>query len=68
MRAIANGARTYEAEWNASEDSIEKFDGLVTIAIGVKTRETFITDEAYIWIEYGFLNQLEAFAELDDVL
>ena len=69
MRAIANGARTYEAEWIASsEDSIEKFDGLVTIAIGIKTRETYITDEAYIWIEYGFSNQADAFAELDDVL
>ena len=69
MRAIANGARTYEATWIASsEDSIEKFDGLVTIAIGIKTRETYITDEAYIWIEYGFLNQVDAFAELDDVL
>ena len=69
MHAIARGARTYEAEWIASsEDNIEKFDGLVTIAIGVKTRETYITNEAHIWIEYGFLNQLEAFAELDDVL
>lgn len=68
MHAIANGARSYEAEWIASEDSIEKFDGLVTIAVGVKTRKTFITDEAYIWIEYGFLNQSDAFDELDDVL
>lgn len=68
MSAIAKGARTYEAEWIASEDSIIKFDGLVTIAVGVKTRETYITNEAYIWIEYGFLNQSDAFDALDDVL
>ena len=27
-----------------------------------------LTDEAYIWIEYGFLNQVNGFSELDDVL
>lgn len=66
--AIAHGARTYEAHWEATEENIADFDGLVTIAAGVKTRETYVTDEAYIWIEYGFLNQIEAFDELDDVL
>lgn len=68
MSAIAHGARTYEAHWEATEENIADFDGLVTIATGVKTRETYVTDEAYIWIEYGFLNQIEAFDELDDVL
>lgn len=49
MHTIARGARIYGATWIASaEDSIEKFDGLVTIAIGIKTRETYITNEAYI--------------------
>ena len=52
MDAIAKGARTYEATWIASsEDSIEKFDGLVTIAIGVKTQEAAFFGDAYIWIE-----------------
>lgn len=69
MYAIAHGARTYEAEWIASvESSIEKFEGLLTIAVGVETRATYVTDEAYIWIEYGFLNQVNGFSELDDVL
>lgn len=68
MRAIAHGARTYEAHWEATKENIADFDGLVTIAAGVKTRETYVTDKAYIWLEYGFLNQIEAFDELDDVL
>ncbi len=68
MHAIADGARTYEATWIATEDSVEKFDGLVTIAIGVKTRETYITSEAYIWIEYEFQNYDDAQEVLDDVL
>ena len=34
----------------------------------METRATYVTDEAYIWIEYGFLNQVNGFSELDDVL
>lgn len=68
MRSIANGGRTYEAHWQATSENISEFDGLKTIAIGIKTRATYISDEAYIWIEYGFSNQDNGFGAFDDVL
>lgn len=68
MNAIASGARTYEAHWTATEDNSEKFEGLITIDAGIKTRATYVTDEAYIWLEYGFANAERGFATLDDVL
>lgn len=69
MHSIARGARTYGATWIASaEDSNEKFDGLVMIGTGVKTRETYITGETYIWIEYVFQNYADAQDALDNVL
>lgn len=66
--SIADGSRTYEAVWNASEDDIEKFDGLISIDLGIKTEKTYIRDKAYIWIEYGFINAIKGFDSLDDVL
>lgn len=67
MAAVAEGSRTYEANWS-DEDNFEKFDGLTTISVGVKTQATYITDKAYIWIEYGFANAIDGFDDLDDVL
>ena len=68
MRAIADGARIYEAHWESTEENVETFEGLISIAIGIKTRATYINNEAYIWIEYGFLNAIDGFNNLDDVL
>ena len=68
MRTIAEGSRTYEAHWEATEENYEKFDGLISIAIGIKTEATYISNEAYIWIEYGFINAIDGFGQLDDVL
>lgn len=68
MRSIAYGARTYEALWQVTEKNFKNFDNLATIALGIKTRATYISDEAYIWIEYGFSNQFSGFGKFDDVL
>ena len=65
MMAIAEGSRTYEAHWEAAENNVQGFEGLVSIATGVKTTSTNI---AYIWIEYGFMNAMQGFDNLDDVL
>ena len=40
----------------------------VVIYVGIKTEETYIINKAYIWIEYGFVNAIDGFDELDDVL
>lgn len=68
MLTIAEGSRICEAHWSTDEEKFEKFDGLITISIGVKTEATYITSKAYIWIEYGFENAIEGFNALDDVL
>lgn len=68
MSSLARGSRTYEFHWTADENNFEKFDGLTTISIGIRTQATYITDKAYIWIEYGFANAVSAFDNLDDVL
>jgi len=68
MMSIASGSRTYEALWQASKDSIEEFDGLVSITLGIKTKASYISNKAYIWLEYGFINASNGFQNLDDVL
>lgn len=68
MLTIAEGSRICEAHWSVSEDDFEKFGGLTTISVGVKTQATYITSKAYIWIEYGFANAADGFDNLDDVL
>jgi len=68
MQTISEGSRTYEAHWDVTEVDSKKFEGLISIAIGVKTEEIYVIDEAYIWIEYGFINAIEGFDNLDDVL
>lgn len=68
MTAVAEGSRTFEAHWSDGEDASEKFGGLTTISIGIRTQATYITDKAYIWIEYGFANATDGFDNLDDVL
>lgn len=68
MRTIADGSRTYEAHWEAKESNIKEFEGLVSIATGIKTEKTYVTNKAYIWIEYGFINAIKGFYDLDDVL
>lgn len=67
MMAIAEGSRTYEAHWEAAENNVEEFEGLVSIATGVK-KGAISTNRAYIWIEYGFMNAMQGFDNLDDVL
>ena len=68
MLTIAEGSRICEAHWVTDEDNFEKFNGLMTISVGVKTEATYITSKAYIWIEYGFANAVDGFDNLDDVL
>lgn len=68
MSSLARGSRTFEAHWSDGEDASEKFGGLTTISIGIRTQATYITNKAYIWIEYGFVNAVKGFDNLDDVL
>ncbi|MBQ6908409.1 MAG: hypothetical protein IJQ28_08545 [Clostridia bacterium] len=65
MSAMRDGARTYQANWNATEDNFKDFNGVMSIAIGIKADYSI---SAYIWIEYAFLNALDAEQEKDDVL
>ena len=64
MRALADGARRYEAVWHF--DEVE--DGLVYLAVGARTKATYKTNEPYIWIEYKFENHSDGFEDFDDVL
>lgn len=68
MTAVAEGSRTFEAHWSDGEDASGKFGGLTTISIGIRTQATYITNKAYIWIEYGFANATDGFDNLNDVL
>ncbi|MCR5217546.1 hypothetical protein [Treponema sp.] len=68
MNALADGARTYRADWEATEDTMNNFDGLIAISLGINTKASYITNKAYIWIEYGFINSADGFSSLDDVL
>ena len=65
MYAMRDGARTYQANWNATEDNYKDFNGIMSIAIGIKAD---YSTSAYIWIEYAFLNAFDAEQEKDDVL
>jgi len=68
MKSIASGSRIYEAEWEASVGDAEKFEGLISISLGIKTSKSYVDDRAYIWIEYEFSNAANGFDDLDDVL
>ena len=43
MRAIADGARIYEAHWESTEENVETFEGLISIAIGIKSDNSKIS-------------------------
>lgn len=68
MDSIAYGARTFGADWVAKETEHDNFGGLISISLGIKTEATYITRKAYIWLEYGFINSINGFNNLDDVL
>lgn len=66
MRALKEGARTYNASWYTDEP--ENYNGLESIGLGIKCSNKYSTDEAFIWLEYGFSNNDIAQEALDDVL
>lgn len=68
MRALRDGARTYEAKWIVNQKKYSDFDGLLVIYLGIDSMDKYSTSEAYIWIEYGFQNYNDAQEALDDVL
>lgn len=66
MTALKDGARTYSASWYTLKP--ENYNGLESIGLGIKCSNTYSTDEAFIWLEYGFTNYDIAQEALDDVL
>lgn len=68
MKGLKEGARTYKARWYATRDTIDKFDGIVGIYIGIDIANKYSTSEAYIWIEYEFRNSNAAEDAINDVL
>jgi hypothetical protein len=66
MTALKDGARTYRASWYTLKP--EDYNGLESIGLGIKCSNKYSSDEAFIWLEYGFTNNDIAQEALDDVL
>ena len=65
MMSLRDGARTYRAEWYATKDNYQDYDGLIWILLGINVSSF---SKAYIWLEYEFLNHDDAKDALNDVL
>ena len=65
MMSLRDGARTYRAEWYATKDNYQDYDGLIGILLGINVSSF---SKAYIWLEYEFLNHDDAKDALNDVL
>ena len=65
MMSIRDGARTYRAEWYATKDNYQNYDGLIGIVLGIDASSSI---NGYIWLEYEFLNHDDAKDALNDVL
>lgn len=65
LSALRDGARTYRAEWYVTKDNYLDFDGLCGILLGINATTS---SEAYVWLEYEFLNYDDAKEALNDVL
>ncbi|MCM1320535.1 MAG: hypothetical protein NC041_03210 [Bacteroides sp.] len=68
MQALKDGARTYRAKWSVTKENYENFNGLCEIMFGINSANKYSASEAYIWIEYEFLNYGDAKEALNDVL
>lgn len=66
MHALRNGARTYQAYWEAPDNS-PKYNDIEEIWLGIESKNSY-SDEGYIWIEYKFSNADEARESVDDIL
>ena len=64
-QALRDGARTYRAEWYVTKDNYHDYDGLSGILLGIDAKTS---SNAYIWLEYEFLNYDDAKDALNDVL
>jgi len=65
MSALKDGARTYSASWYTLKP--ENYNGLERIGLGIKCSKKYSTDEAFIWLEYGFINYDISNEALNDV-
>lgn len=66
MYALRNGARTYQAHWEAPDNN-PKYNNIEEIWLGIESKNSY-SDEGYIWIEYKFSNADEARDSFDDIL
>ena len=66
MYALRNGARTYQAHWEAPYNN-PKYNNIEEIWLGIESKNSY-SDEGYIWIEYKFSNADEARDSFDDIL
>ena len=66
MYALRNGARTYQAHWEAPDNN-PKYNNIEEIWLGIEAKNSY-SDEGYIWIEYKFSNADEAQDSFDDIL
>ena len=65
MYALRNGARTYQAHWEAPDNN-PKYNNIEEIWLGIESKNSY-SDEGYIWIEYKFSNADEARDSFDDI-
>lgn len=66
LYALRNGARTYQAHWEAPDNN-PKYNNIEEIWLGIESKNSY-SDEGYIWIEYKFSNADEARDSFDDIL
>ncbi len=66
MYALRNGARTYQAHWEAPDNN-PKYNNIEEIWLGIESKNSY-SNEGYIWIEYKFSNADEAQDSFDDIL
>ena len=66
MYALRNGARTYQAHWEAPDNN-PKYNNIEEIWLGIEAKNSY-SNEGYIWIEYKFSNADEAQDSFDDIL
>ena len=68
MQTLSEDSRTYRADWIVTAENYKDFDGLFEIMLTVNRSNNYSPYEAYISIEYCFLNYEDAQKSLDDVL
>lgn len=65
LEKLKNNEKTYHSYFYPA---FENFDGLYSVIVGIDTTDKYTITDAYIFIEYEFLNRKPADELIDDVL